>query len=125
MREEIYSLLTGSAPLVDLVSYRIYPVNVQDTKPPVPYIVYKIGVSTPRIVPAQSSNFQVWAHDDRGDYAVIDQILSEVKKALITEENPNYFAIRWLDDSEDLYDESSVTITRYSRFDMVRSLEGA
>lgn len=122
MRDIIFSRLSDSAPLQALVADRIYPVNMEDVKPPVPYLVYRIGIAVPRIVPAKSANFQVWAHDDRGDYSVIDNLLSLVKDTLISEGDPDYFAIRWLDDSEDLFDDASVTITRYSRFDMVKTL---
>lgn len=122
VRSWFYSLVTGDAELTALVGTRVYPVNSLETTPQVPFLVYRLSVETPRIALARNAPLQVWVHDDAGDYARIDNILNRVKEVLTSQSHTdNFLEARWLDNSEDLYDDGTKTITRYARFTIVRS----
>lgn len=120
MRARVFDTLSGWQPLVDMVGTRIYQANTRDTTPETPYIVFRVGVETPRIAVARTTSLQVWAHDSPGSYVRIDQMLKEMKAALEAMTNTDgLFAAEWLDDSEDLVDDASVTFTRYSRYQLI------
>ena len=120
MRAQLYEWLSSDTVLSGLVGDRIYPVHMQDTKPDTPYIVYRLNTANPRVVPAKNQNFQVWAHDNRGTYLVIDEILQRVKEVLVAKPpSGDFYQVEWLDDSNDLYDDAASTLTRFSRYVMI------
>lgn len=120
MRANLYEWLSTDSAISAIVGDRVFPINLLDSKPTPPYLVYRFNPATPRIVPAMSQNFQIWAHDKPGDYSQIDTLLELVKVNLTSQEAfGNFYEVAWIEDSEDLFDEASETITRLSRFVMV------
>lgn len=127
IRTWVYGVLSGDPAIADPVTtnteVRIYPVNVLNSVPDSPYIVYKIMPEIPEnIGAARRTQLQVWVHDDSGSYLQIDDLLEEIKRAFMTHPNEgDFLQARWLDDSEDLFDEGTNTISRYTRLDLVQA----
>lgn len=90
-----------------------------------PFVVNKSSTTQPELKDdgrtiAAHTNFQVWVHDDPGDYLAIDAVLKELK-GVIEDSAGDETVIRgeWLETSEDLEDSEMGTILRYCRFRVV------
>lgn len=60
---------------------------------------------------------QVWAHDDPGDYEVIDQVLAACRTAIeAVPHSGDFLEARWIETGVDLRDDVMESITRYMRF---------
>jgi len=94
-----------------------------------PYIVYKLGNNTTEGLSETddpSRQFiQVYIHDFQdehvGDYTLIDQIIVEVKAVfkLASSAPDGVIAVRYLETSQDLNDETLNTVMKYIRFQLV------
>jgi hypothetical protein len=90
-----------------------------------PYLVYHIGNDTSEQLaedhPAHRIFFQVYIHDEPGDYQKIDDIGDRVKVLLLGQGSPSNQIIntRFLECSQDLSDETLRTIFRYLRFQWI------
>lgn len=126
IRSWFYSLVSNDAVLTDLLgappTTRVFPANTLNTTPNTPYAAYKLVVETPRIGSAKNAQLQVWVHDKPGDYGQIDTILARIKEVLTSQGHfDDFLEARWLDHSEDLFDEGTGTITRFSRYTIIQS----
>lgn len=69
--------------------------------------------------------FEVWCHDARPSYVQIDSlIIPAVKAALRTEQTSNdahIMAVRYLETSDDMEDQTMDTVLRYLRFQLIMS----
>jgi hypothetical protein len=92
-----------------------------------PYLVYHIGNNTSEMLtddhPASRIFFQVYIHDEPGDYDRIDALGDRVKALLTGQGYPSAFiyTTRFLERSQDLSDETLRTIFQYLRFQWVLS----
>ena len=94
-----------------------------------PYIVYKLGYSANEDLSEESTEgrqfVQIFVHDwsdgDSGDYMRIDDIISEMKKALRLGDSAYHgvIACRYLETSQDLNDETLNTVFKYVRFQLI------
>lgn len=126
IRSWFYSLVSNDLTLTGFLgaspNTRLFPVNVLTSTPNTPYAAYKLIVETPRIGSAKNAQLQVWVHDKPGDYSKIDSILARIKEVLEAQTHADDFLeARWLDHSEDMLDEGSGTITRFSRYTIIQS----
>ncbi|MGX9924107.1 hypothetical protein ACWIG4_30135 [Streptomyces sp. NPDC002248] len=90
-----------------------------------PYIVYTVGNSTdegfsdPDSVQPHRQFFQVYIHDETGDYDRIDDIVRAVKNDFIhAVVRDNICGVSFLETSRDLDDPTLQTIMRYVRFQL-------
>lgn len=85
-----------------------------------PYIVYDLsneGSYGPSAMRATRRFFTVRVHDQLGDYFRIDQILQRVKVVLQdVDQQHELMQIRFIEKSQDLFDDLLDHLVRYSRF---------
>jgi hypothetical protein len=123
LRRKIFQELANSGVTV-YVADRIIQANSIFTPPKEkPFLVIRIGTTNPA-TPYQAGGvetyFQIWAHDDPGDYHVIDLVLAEVKKALLSAaREPGFYEFRYLETSEDMEDDAMSTLVRYCRYQAI------
>lgn len=125
-RDFVYSVMASSAGVSSLVGDRIFQqgslLHAQTIKP---YIVYTMGNATDEgmddpdnFMPARQY-FQIYIHDEVGDYSRIDQVVEELKKAFTTAmPEGNVCGIQYLETSRDLDDPTLESIMRYVRFQL-------
>ena len=98
-----------------------------------PYIVYKLGYSAAEdlseTIDADRQFMQVWVHDfhdgKTADYMRIDAVVKEVRSAFKLASSPEdgVIAVRYLETSQDLNDETLNTVMRYVRFQLINKEE--
>lgn len=94
---------------------------------PCPHLILRMGVREIGVGSVFRRGFEVWAHDNPGDYEVIDSILNRCRQVLtaitaVQAQTGNWIScVEWQDDSEDLFDEGPGTITRNSRYTVIGS----
>lgn len=134
-RTWLYGRLTGYAPLTDLLGGPTNPrvfakksmtSSVEDH----PYIVFKLGFSANENIAedtdVERQFIQIWVHDymdqDVADYTRIDNVLHEVKRALINEGSgeDGVFTTRYLETSQDLDDDTLNTVFKYARYQLIK-----
>lgn len=83
-----------------------------------PFIVLSFGQKIPGPFPgSEADTLVVWAHDEPGDYLLVDQILEAIRGALSGQTAiRGGISCQWSGDSIDLSDENFGTITRNSTF---------
>lgn len=124
LRKLVFRALREDQSLADRVGDRIYQAgSLSDDVPPTsqtPYLVYKLGTegrAGPSAIRATTRSVEVWAHDQVGDYFVIDEILDRAKVVLEAVDNQGTFLeIRFTNKSPDLWDDVLKHIVRFSRF---------
>lgn len=95
-----------------------------------PYLVYRLGNDTDENLGGEGATdpqphrtfFQVYVHDTPGDYDQIDAIITELKNAFRAAGGSpanGILAVRYLEVSRDLDDQTLGTILRYVRFQFV------
>lgn len=92
-----------------------------------PFLVHKFGNDTTEDlaevdVTPHRQFFSVWIYDEIGDYVRIDNMITEVKKALSALCNSpinGIITIRYLEASQDLEDQTFNAIFRYVRFQLI------
>ena len=95
-----------------------------------PYMVYKLGNDTAEDLSEDTDFsrqfFQVWFHDHEdtktADYDKIDDLVHATKQAFRLASSPEdgVVAVKFLETSQDLNDETLNTVFRYSRFQLIR-----
>lgn len=120
LRELVPTTLLGDSVIRSLVVDRVYQFGTVPTSPARPYLVVKLGLQVPeprwRGGPTERP-FQVWAHDDVGDYNKIDLLLDRCKVLLPALPNTgDFLEIRFIDMTQDLDDLALGDILRYTRF---------
>lgn len=125
-RSWLYNTLLNDGPLSAVVADRVIQGGgLRDANVTVPFIVYHLGNDTDENLaesgPAPHRQFfQVYVHDDSGDYTRIDNIGYLVKNALRNgTDRGDILTIRYLETSQDLSDETLNTIFRYLRFQFI------
>jgi hypothetical protein len=124
LRRKITQALLADPFLQTMVGDRVFQrmgVDELEVPPSVkPFIVYHFGseiAGYPSALHGSERTFQVWVHDDPGDYWKIDQILDQAKIVLEAIEPENGLCeFRYFDKGPDLYDNVLKTIMRFSRF---------
>lgn len=133
MRDIIYAILqTG-----DLVNdKRIYQASSLEGKPSdivdpaeidrFPFIVYRLGPRTPGVMDdniplTERQALEVWAHDEGGSYKRIEAVLAELRPLLLlAPQTPPFVRAEWVEDGPELFDDGFGSITRWSRYQLIR-----
>ena len=125
-RSFLNQLLRNDPTLAGLVSNRVFQGGAMTTaNTPKPFVVYHIGNNTSEGLsdehPASRLFFQVYIHDQPGDYVRIDDIGDQVKALLVGKGSPadHIITTRFLERSQDLDDQTLGTIFQYLRFQWV------
>jgi hypothetical protein len=86
-----------------------------------PFIVLRFGPRTASI--GSIGNLTVWAHDEPGDYELIDEILGHARRLLdgAVPGVPGMITSEWTSDSTDLADDGYGTITKNSSYRLIES----
>jgi len=137
MRAWLYDLLVGSAELqvamgysADRMSAQVMPRRSQETFNILkPFIVYGLGNNTNEDLAEDTDHeahrqfFQIWIHDDGGDFGRIDDIIEVVKRLLTNASSPvdHVTQVRWLETSQEFNNETYNTLFRYVRFQAIIS----
>lgn len=129
MRAWLHQRLSTSSSLVTYLSTRFYQGESLTTTPSVkPFLVYTMGNSTDELLSDEPGGperqfFQIYVHDEGGDYSRIDDIIWEVRQLLegASSKDDGILTIIHLETSRDLDDSTMNTILRYIRFQAVRS----
>lgn len=126
--EVLQGHLGGPAETLDRVMPRQSQDNVLAARP---FLIYglgnstdeQLGDSTADDVEAERQFFQVWVHDAGGDYNLIDEIVEDVKRALIGKSHPpsKVLTIRYLETSQEFSNETYDTNFRYIRFQAIKA----
>lgn len=94
---------------------------------PRPHLILRMGTKEPGIGAVNRRDLGVWAHDDPGDYDLIDGILNRVREVLTalearrTDDGKWISCVQWTGDSDDAYDDGPGTIVRTSNFTITGS----
>lgn len=127
-RQFIYDVMT-SPPLAAFWGDRVFQqgslLSAQTVKP---YGVYTMGNNTDEGM-ADEDNFQpsrqffqVFIHDEVGDYSRIDAIVAELKRAFLSAlRTGDVCGVQYLETSRDLDDPTLESIMRYVRFQLAKS----
>lgn len=135
MRTWLYQTLIGSDALktwagVDSLTGQVVPRFSQTTiNLPKPFLVYGLGNDTNESLSEDADHlahrqfFQIWVHDEGGDYDRIDRGLGIVKTLLVNQSDraSNLTTINWLETSQEFNSEQYNTIFRYLRFQAIIS----
>jgi hypothetical protein len=136
IRVWVYDTLKGSTPLRTLLGYtalematQVMPRESQQVVPKKPFIIYGLGNNTNEGLSedpghkADRQFFQIWIHDEGGDFARIDSGV-EIIKTLFQ----NAFHVpsmvshtNWLETSQEFSNETYGSIFRYIRFQAIVS----
>jgi hypothetical protein len=127
MRELVRAAIIGDSTLnlLGIDGTNAFAVDV-DTPQTRPFLQLRWGRTDQGIGPVNTRTLVIWAHDQPGDYAVIDSILMRLRGlllGLVGESNgPGWLVdATWIGDSEDLADDGHGTITRNASFTLVGS----
>jgi len=122
LRMKIYQELINSQ-VTEFCDDRVFQVNSVFTPPAKrPFVVIRmaIALSDKRPIGSVFTNFQLWAHDEPGDYAQIDQIHAAAKTALLsTSREQGFYEFRWIETGQDMEDDNLATIMRLARYQAV------
>lgn len=112
------------------LSTRIVPRESQSTfNLPKPFFVYGLGNNTNEDLAEDQDHeahrqfFQIWIHDEGGDYGLIDNCITIIKRRLHLASHPpsKVTTVRWLETSGEFANETYNTIFRYLRFQAIIS----
>lgn len=126
-RAAMYHLLSTDGVLnaLGIQPATVYQTNTVDNPEVKPFIVVRWETKTVSFEKHGPQNVAVWAHDDRGDYSRIDNILERVQDILIGAEHilgtdgRILTCARYNGTSDDLWDDGYQTITRYCTFSVI------
>lgn len=144
MRKHLYLALSGAdvprtirsteaaAELKEIVGERIIQASALGAEglpgyegiPERPFATYRMHTDFPLQRPVGRREYaQVWANDEPGDYATIDDILALCRIAIEgLEPTENFLEARWIETGVDLSDTAMGTINRYIRFQFTGTL---
>lgn len=105
---------------------------------PKPFLIYGLGnasnmdlsdstANEPNDAEAERQYFQVWIHDEGGDFSVIDDIVEIVKRRLRGAQSTAHgiYTIEYLETSQEFNNETYNTNFRYIRFQAIKVKVGA
>lgn len=120
-RDRIGTAFSTYAPLTALVpEERQYESSAAPSSPSAPYLVHTYQETVPSSTPMKQVRVQVWVHDVPGTYKGINDILDQVRPAIMAAIGPTdtgwLSEIKWEGDSPDLYDDTTQTIVRYGTY---------
>jgi hypothetical protein len=122
LRMKVYQELVNSAVTI-YTDDRIFQVNSTFTPPnKKPFLVIRMGLDQVDKYPigSHTQNFQLWAHDEPGDYHQVDQILAEARAALLSAaRETGFFEFRYLETGPDTEDDQLGTIVKFARYQAV------
>lgn len=121
MRKVVYSLLMADEAFTALVP-RVYERGAVPDTPQSPFAVIAFGGQ--QRGPGRNVRVDIWVHDNRGSYLLIDSALKEIRRILTSVVHYELDGERlaqadWMDDSNDLYDDTYRTNTRTAGFQLV------
>lgn len=125
MRQWLHETLTADATLMALLQGGVHAARGFDSVPATkPFLVHRGSTDTPDIMDgnvavASTRYWWVWVHDDPGDYTRIDDVLDRVRIVLQGARGGSQSGIvvaRWIDSSDDLFDDQMGTVCRYDRY---------
>lgn len=133
MRTWLYDTLTQDPALqvrlggVEAALTRVIPRQSEtDIVIPKPFLIFGMGNSTNEQLEDSTANdaqaerqfFQVWIHDEGGSYDLIDDMVPEVKNALVGKSHPpsKLLTVAYLETSSEFSNETYNTLFRYIRF---------
>lgn len=136
-RTWVYERLTTFTPLTDLIGDaepRVFAKkSMTSAIEDCPYLVYKLGYSAAEELSEDTDAgrqfIQIWVHDFAdehvGDYLKIDEVIRQIKAAFYLQTSPadGIIAVRYLETSQDLNDETLNTVFKYVRFQLVTTEE--
>lgn len=133
-RQWVFTTLTQDTALGEMVTAdRIFASQAMMTaQVERPFIVLKFGNDSdeqifddPDIPQRPNRQFlEIWCHDSRPSYVQIDQLCDLVKQALRTDQtsaDAYIMAVKYLETSADMIDETMDTVLRYMRFQLISS----
>lgn len=133
-RQWVFTTLSNDPGVADLVPAERILANQSGMTAQIarPFIVLKFGNDSdeqifddPDIPQRPHRQFlEVWCHDARPSYVQIDEILDAVKQALRTDQSSTeayMMAVKYLETSADMNDDTMDTVLRYHRFQLIMS----
>ena len=136
MRVWLYDILHNAPALqgyynnLPLVNLDVFPrESLHDTVQRKPFIVYGLGNDTNEQLSEDKNHkahrqfFQIWIHDDGGDYTRIDDLVEIVVNLLQGQAAPSYDItnVHWLETRQEFSDQTFNTLFRYIRFQAIIS----
>jgi hypothetical protein len=136
VRVWLYDRIVGSTELQVLFGYtteewpvQVMPRESRTTIPKKPFIIYGMGNETNEQLSEDADHkalrqfFQVWLHDEGGDYGRIDEGLEILRLLLQNGSDPDsdLTTINHLENSQEFSNESYNSIFRYARFQAIIS----
>lgn len=129
----VFTTLTNDTAVNELVDGRVFPSqSMMTAQVDRPFVVLKFGnlsdeqqFDDPDIPQRPARQFlEVWCHDSRPSYVKIDQLCAAIKQALRTDQtsvDAYIMAVKYLETSADMIDETMDTVLRYLRFQLIMS----
>ena len=125
MRKVVYSLLSNSVAFTSLIpALRIYERSSVPDVPVLPFCVLAWGSRTRIATGCYQTSLEVWVHDERGDYTLIDDALAIVEDVLTSNAQATVGDERMAqadppNTSPDLYDDTYRSSTRSAGYRLV------
>lgn len=127
VRTWVYSRLVER---VTRVNARVFAKkSMTSSKEAHPFIVYKLGYNASEELAEDADVnrqfIQIFVHDysdgENGDYVLIDEVIRDVKAAFSLANSPGdgVIAVRYLETSQDMNDETLNTVMKYVRFQII------
>lgn len=132
-RQWVYTALSNDPGVQELVADRIAAnQSMMTAQTERPFIVLKFSTDSDEQIfddpdiPQRPHRqlLEVWCHDARPSYVTIDSLVDLVKEALRVDQTSaeSYIiAVKYLETSADMVDESMDTVLRYVRFQLILS----
>lgn len=132
-RQWVYETLTQDPAVQGIVADRVAAnQSMMTAQTERPFVVLKFGNDSdeqifddPDIPQRPHRQFiEVWCHDSRPSYVQIDALCDAIKQALRTDQSSvdgYIMAVKYLENSADMIDESMDTVLRYLRFQLIMS----
>jgi hypothetical protein len=126
-RAAVWQLISGDTTLnaLGIVQANTYTTNSVDNPETKPFVIIRFETVTAAFGQIGAQNMSIWAHDERGDYSRIDQILQRIQDILTNavhvagNDGFTLSSSRYQGTSDDLWDDGYRTITRYSTFSVL------
>lgn len=127
-RQFIFDTLQ-TTPVANIVGDRVYQQGSLAEAPRFkPFLIYTMGnitdegMSDPDAFQPSRQFFQVYIHDEVGDYSKIDDLVKIIRDVFLTAGLPDDVSgLQYLETSRDLDDPTLQTIMRYMRFQLAKA----
>lgn len=118
-RPWIRNRLLAVSDITDLVGVDGVYGQLEETPEHKPFIVIRLGATTPEIVVASSQTAVLWFHDE-GGYTRIQTLMNLARATLVGQvAEDDAIAADWTGDSPDLADDARGTLVRNSGYRLV------